>query len=74
MIVKPVHEYRSLGDDGVAAGADVGHVGFDRDDALAVEFDARARRQRCRWTGPWVSCRDPGGSRQMTIASRRRRS
>ena len=37
------HLGRGLRDDRVAAGADVGHVGLDRDDAVAVEPDARAR-------------------------------
>ena len=37
------HLRRGLGDDRVAAGADVGHVGFDRDDATACRA-ARARR------------------------------
>ena len=31
------HFGRSLGDDAVAAGADIGHVGLDGDDALAVQ-------------------------------------
>jgi hypothetical protein len=37
------HLGRGLGDDRVAAGADVGHVGFDRHDAAAVEPDPRRR-------------------------------
>jgi len=37
------HLGRRLGDDGVAAGTDVGHVGLDRDDAAIVEPHARRR-------------------------------
>ena len=37
------HLGRGLRDDRVAAGADVGHVGLDRDDAAAVEPHARRR-------------------------------
>jgi len=35
------HLGRGLADDGVAAGADVGHVGLDRDHAAIVEPHAR---------------------------------
>ena len=38
------HLGRGLGDDRVAARADVGHVGFDRDPARAIEPRARAGR------------------------------
>ena len=37
------HFSRGLGDDRVAAGADVSHVDLDRHDAAVIEADARAR-------------------------------
>ncbi|NGO51658.1 hypothetical protein G6N73_10785 [Mesorhizobium camelthorni] len=44
MIERHAHHLgRGLGDDGVAAGADIGHVGLDRHHAAIVEPDARRR-------------------------------
>jgi hypothetical protein len=59
------HLGRGLGDDGVAAGADVGHIGLDRHDAALVEPHARRRlrQQVVAEGGCDARCRPASGRR-----------